>query len=248
MRELRAAETARLLRTAFRLLSEPGPEPPTIAAIGDAAGISCPVVIHWYNDVETLGRLAVKTCIERLAASLADATRPALTLHEATLAYAAACAGLFSSDDYRRLIYLVMRDGPSWPWLVAAHEQGIVDAVRAGLARLVRDAGGAAGTQLEIRASGTRAFVRRLQDQLALPMLLPGRKAPTRQQVRAVAERACGDALASVYSAGAVALVLADMVAAGRRAEWRHVRPASFELAGVVTPSDDGQSLNGWTL
>jgi AcrR family transcriptional regulator len=218
MRELRAAETARLLRAAFRLFAEPEPERPTLARIGDAAGLSCPVVIHWYGDSETLFRLAVRARIAALAAPLAG-PRPTLPLREAIRVYAGVCARLFRSDDYRRLVYLVMRDGPTWPWLAGAHERGIVDAVRGGLGRLVREAGAPSGARLEIRASGTRAFARRLHEELALPMLLPGRKPPTHQQVRTVVERASEEALAAVYSARALTLALGEM-APDDRTPW----------------------------
>ncbi|HEX4739373.1 MAG TPA: hypothetical protein VH331_17635 [Allosphingosinicella sp.] len=211
MKELTAVETARLLRTAFRLFSEPGPGQPTRAQIAEAAGIAPAAIRHWYHDPETLYRLAVIRRIAGFAVPLRLRPRGAPPLREAIRAYAATCAAVFASDDYRRLLYLVMRDGRACPWLVAAHERGVVEVARAGLSRIVRQAG-VPGAGLEIRAGGTRAFVRRLQERLSLSMLLPDRKHPTHLELRALIESVAGEALASVYSGPTLARALEEIL------------------------------------
>src|SRR5690242_1107467 len=105
MKELGPVATKRLMRAAFRLWSEPGPERPAIAAIAAAAGLAEAAVLHWYDDAETLCRLAIRDRIAALAAPLEGARRPLLPLAEAIRDYTAACAAVFASDDYRRLLY-----------------------------------------------------------------------------------------------------------------------------------------------
>jgi AcrR family transcriptional regulator len=211
---------ARLLRTAFRLHSEPGLRRPSVRAIAASAGMSARSTYYWYGDIATLYRLAVTRQIEALAAPLSWSPAPATLLREAVMLYAEICARLFASEDYRRLAYLVMRDGAANPWLVRKHEQGIMEAARAGLARVVGQIRTPREIQLEIRASGTRAFVKRLQGELALPMLLPRQKEPTRIEVRALAEKITSEALESVYSTAAIADALGQLV---RRPAARNV-------------------------
>ncbi|HEX5182863.1 MAG TPA: TetR/AcrR family transcriptional regulator C-terminal domain-containing protein [Allosphingosinicella sp.] len=216
MREIGAEAAARLLRAAFRLLTEPGAERPGLAAIAGAAGVAPALAVHWYEDVETLGRLAATASIRTLAAPFA-APPPALPLRASVRRHALACAALFGSDDYRRLVTLVMREGPGWPWLAALHERGIAEPARERLARIVRQAGIRGGGRLEIRSSGTRAFVERLQAEFALRPLLPPRRAPARREARLLVERSVDEALAAIYSPQSVALALGAMMPAGIR-------------------------------
>ncbi|MDB5692714.1 MAG: hypothetical protein JWO81_1777 [Alphaproteobacteria bacterium] len=204
MEELGIRRTSRLLREAFRLCSQPGPHPPPVDAVAKASGSSAALILYWYGDVETLFRLAVVDRAAALAAPLAWSPPPGTPLGEAVLCYTGISAALFASEDYRRLAYLVMRDGVSSPWLVRQHERNIVEAVEAGLGRVVAQA----RPRSAILSSGTRAFVKRLQGELALPMLLPRQKQPTRREIRALVETVCDRALNSVYSTAAVARAL----------------------------------------
>jgi AcrR family transcriptional regulator len=209
MKELDQADAERLLDAAFRLVSEPGSGRPSIAELARASNVPVRSILHWYGDLETVTRLAVARRVTALAAPLASYAPESRRLHDALAGYARIGAALFASDDYRRLAYLVVRDGRSRAWLIRMHERDIVGAAQAGLARLVRGAG---RLRLDIRASGTRAFVRRLQSELALPMLLPGRKEPTRREIDAVARRAAEEALKSVYPASTIAAALGQLV------------------------------------
>jgi predicted dienelactone hydrolase len=133
---------------------------------------------------------------------------------------------LFASEPYRRLAFLLMRDGLSRPWLVTQHREGVIEAVQAALARIVHQARGSA----EIRSSGTRAFVERLQRELALPMLLPRQKGPTAREMAMVAEQAAEVAIASVYHAGTIAAALGQLTAPPAT---RRVRPTRSHPPGL---------------
>jgi hypothetical protein len=200
MKELGIRRTSRLLREAFRLYARPGPHPPTIEEIATASSVPADLILYWYGDVETLCRLAVTDRVAALAAPLAWSPPPRTGLREAVLCYAAISAALFASEDYRRLAYLMMRDGASTPWLVRQHERNIVGTLGTGLARVVAEA----DSRSAILASGTRTYVKRLQAELALPMLLPGQKQPTRREIRTLVESVSDQVLRSVYSSIAI--------------------------------------------
>lgn len=204
MDELGDRATSRLLRNAFRLHAQPGARPATIAEIADASQLDADLVLHWYGDVETLCRLAVTARVAALAAPLSWTPPPGIGLGDAVRRHGELSAALFASEDYRRLAFLVMRDGAANPWLVRQHELGVVGAVEDGLARTVARA--RPGSAL--LASAARAFSRRLQNELALPMLLPRRKGPTRREIRDLVVEVADQALRSVYSTRAVTRAL----------------------------------------
>lgn len=204
--------TSRLLQAVFRLYSEPGLHRPSVRDIVKAARVASKSIYYWYGDIETLYRLAVSRHVDALTAPLSWSPPPGDPPREAILHYSRLCADLFASEDYRRLAYLVMRDGPSNSWLVGKHERDVVERVQAGLARIVGEAKNAPRSRLEIRSSGTRAFVRRLQSELALPMLMPRQKGPTHMEIRALVERTSDEALKAVYSTHAVSTALGQLV------------------------------------
>ncbi len=212
----------RVYRDAFRLCSEPGPRQVSVSDVARASRLRPGVVNHWFGDMETLYRLAVTERVAALAAPLDWSPEPGQAVGDVIAEHGRICADLFESEDYRRLLYLVVRDGAAFPWLAKKHESAILEAMRDGLARIVARARAPAGTRLEIRASATRAFVTRLQAELALPMLLPGQKPPIRMKVRQVIEEVAADAARAVYSSGLVIAALEQF--AERRA--RQAPPA----------------------
>jgi AcrR family transcriptional regulator len=190
----------RVCRAVFRLHSEPGSDKVTVRNIARAAGVPSNSLYYWYGDMGTLYRLSVADHIDRLKAELESMPDPTPSVRDAILDYARICAEAFGSDAYQRLLYLVIRDGAAHPWLVKKHQSDILDVIQATHARVVARAGRSRGAQLEIRSSAGRAFVKRLQGELALPMLLPGRKQPTRQELRLLTEAVAGAALDAVYA------------------------------------------------
>jgi AcrR family transcriptional regulator len=221
-------QSSRVLEAAFRLASEPGLAPLSIAAVAAASGARPRSIRHWFGDAETLYRLAVARELAALAAPLAWSPAPGTRRRDAVGHFARICAELFSSEAYRRLAFLLMRDGALRPWLVGQHRREVIEAVQAGLARVVRQASGGA----EIRSSGTRAFAGRLQRELALPTLLPGQKGPTRREMITIAEEAADAAMNSVYAADAIPAALGQLVP---RTAWRNPRlPAGPPPAGTL--------------
>jgi hypothetical protein len=91
---------------------------------------------------------------------------------------------------------------------VKKHQADILDFAQAKLGRVVAAAGRASGVQLEIRSSACRAFVSRLQRELAFPLLVPGQKEPTRLEVRLLTEDLAARTIDGVYQPRAVATVL----------------------------------------
>ncbi|MDB5692948.1 MAG: hypothetical protein JWO81_2011 [Alphaproteobacteria bacterium] len=200
---LEPATIDKLHREAFRLYSDPTGGGVTVRRIVKAAGVSSNNLYHWYGDIGTLYRLAVSAHISMLAGRLKWSPERDATPRAAILEFATLCAELFGSEDYRRLLYLVVRDGARHPWLARKHQSAIVEAAESALGEGISRIGRAGGARLEIRASSRRAFVMRLQGALALPMLVPGTRPKTRQDVRLLTESVASQALNDVYAAGA---------------------------------------------
>ncbi|HEY0414510.1 MAG TPA: hypothetical protein VGD66_15355 [Allosphingosinicella sp.] len=210
------ARTDRLHDAVFRLQSDPARTRVTVRDVVAAAGIDSGTLYHWYGDMETLYRLSVAAQIAAIEAALAPACDAETSVRGAILAYAARCAGQFESERYRRLLYLVVRDGAARPWLPKKHEAAIVERARIGLKQAVAGAGRRAGSALDLRASAGRAFVRRLHEEIALPMLVPGRRPLTRHELRQICQEAADSALAAVYPVRAVVRGLEALPMAGR--------------------------------
>jgi AcrR family transcriptional regulator len=211
MAERSRLDTRRLLDAAFRIWSERGAGEGMLERIARAAKADPERILYWYDDLETLFRLAVDSRVKALLAPLESCCAPAAPVREVVRNYAEACVELLASDDYRRLCYVVIRDGTLYPWLIRKHDAVLLGTMQSLLGRLVRRAVEKPGIALDIRASGTRAFVSDLQRELALPMLLPKRKEPTRLEMRLLVARATEQAMRSVYPAGTIveSLVLA---------------------------------------
>jgi AcrR family transcriptional regulator len=218
---------AKLHRAVFQLHSEPGGGKVTVRQIVKAGGVPTNSLYYWYGDMDTLYRLAVTDHIAALKDELEWAPDPALSVRAALVDYARTCASVLGSDAYQRLLYLVVRDGAAQPWLVKKHQSEILDFIQATLARLVARTGRANGVQLEIRSSAGRAFVKRLQSELALPMLLPGQKQPTRQEVRQLTESAANAAFGACYSTRMVADEIMRLPSAYRPLPGSGAKPAA---------------------
>lgn len=220
--------TTKLYHQVFRLYSEPDRRRVTVREIVKAAGVPSNSIYYWYGDIDTLYRMAVSDRISALAGQLKWSPAPGDGPRAAVFEFARICASLFASEDYRRLLYLVVRDGALYPWLTKRHQSEILDAMQSALGKAVPKAGLATGARLEIRASACRAFVKRLQGELALPMLVPGQKDRTQQEVRQLIEAVAAETLAAVYSAGAVVHALEGLpVRAPAGAERPALRPAA---------------------
>src|SRR6478672_10095771 len=225
---MQKATRTKLHQAVFSLYSEAGGGKVTVRQIVKAGGVPTNSLYHWYGDIDTLYRLAVTDQIAALRDELFWSLDPALSVRAALLEHARTCANAFGSEAYQRLLFLVVRDGAARPWLVKKHQSELLDFVQATLARLVARAGRANGAQLEIRASAARAFVKRLQAELALPMLMPGHKQPTKQEVRLLTESLANDAFGACYST----LQVADAI--GRLSTGRPVLPAPHPMSSQI--------------
>src|SRR4051812_25052462 len=119
---MQSATRTKLHRAVFQLHSEPGGGKVTVRQIVKAGGVPTNSLYYWYGDIDTLYRLAVTDHIATLSDALSWSLDPALTVRAALLDYARTCAGLFGSEAFQRLLYLVVRDGAAQPWLVKKHQ------------------------------------------------------------------------------------------------------------------------------
>jgi AcrR family transcriptional regulator len=189
----------------------------TLRDIIHAGGLSTNSIYNWYGSTEELYERAVSDEI----AALALLIRPPLdflTVEEAIGSYAETCAGLFRSERYRSLLFLVVRDGATRAWLPRKHQREIIERMEYCLGEVVVAAGKKVGRSLEVRSSICQRFVKRLQSELSLPMLVPLQKEPTNRAVRLLAEAAAAEAAASVYSVESIRAAVGEMARSSIRA------------------------------
>src|SRR4051794_36120367 len=122
---MQTATRARLHRAVFQLYSEPAGKV-TVRQIVKAGGVPTNSLYYWYGDIDTLYRLSSTDHIAALRDELDWSLDPALSVRTALLDYARTCAAAFGSEAYRRLLYLVVRDGAVRPWLVKKHQSELL--------------------------------------------------------------------------------------------------------------------------
>ena len=196
--ELKTRE--RVQEAVFHLYSTPHAERITVRNVVKAAGLPSNTINHWYGGLENLYRVSVLMQISRLSQCLKQLPPKGISPRHAVLAYSGLCADIFASDTYNRLLYLVVRDGALNSWLPQRHRSEILQVVERNLSIVVLTSGAARGERLEMRWSAARAFVKRLQSELALPMLIPGHKGFRNRELRQFVESIATEAMAAVYS------------------------------------------------
>ena len=180
----------------------------TVRDVAKAGKVSPSWIYYWYGNIDTLYRLAIKSRVSQLASVLNWSSAHDGTVRATVQDFAQVCAQLFASDRYRRLLYLVVRDGPHNPWLIKAHQELILDKAKATLASTVSKAGALSGLCLDIRASAAHAFVTRFQNDLALPMLLPKKKEPTTAEIRRLVQINVDQAMGGIYCIGTTLMLM----------------------------------------
>ncbi|HEX5183086.1 MAG TPA: hypothetical protein VFW19_08030 [Allosphingosinicella sp.] len=190
--------TARLLGRTYRLCSTRGQGDVALEDIARETGTDVDRLLFWYDDVDTMLRLAVDREIRAMRARLGRISVGG-SVRAAILEHARICAGLFASDAYGRLCYMVVRDTGRHKWIKAKHS-ALLDSVKRHLSCLVAAAGTASGTPIALRASGANKFVGRLQREIALPLLLPRQKRLTAAELRSAGDAAAQEVFQGLYA------------------------------------------------
>ena len=119
------------------------------------------------------------------------------TLHERVLSFARELIKYLSSDDYRLMLFLVVRDTRRFPWLALTYRRHIVIPIRDAIEELIRDYGRKLERYTALRNGAAEAFIETLEAQFALGALLP-KAAAAPMDTEGMAQRCTIDLVAAV--------------------------------------------------
>ncbi len=157
--------------------------------------------IHRRFNRERMFRHAILLLVREVAEEAASIDPPAhQSVREAVRGYAVRVAALFASERYRKLLYIVVRDGRENEWLAEAYEGRVTRPIRAKLTGLVRRAGLLSGAALVLRPNSEQRFLAKLENFFVLPALKPDFVEPSADEASAVIEAAVNDIVAATFA------------------------------------------------
>jgi AcrR family transcriptional regulator len=177
----------------------------TFEAIAERAGLNYWQVYRFHGNAKTLFRAAVSRLVQRIEAGLRAGPAEAPSVSEGVRRYTAFAAGMMQDEAYAQFAYLLIRDRCVEPMLEEAYEGRIARALRAGLEKIVRNAGLKHGLIILLGAAASRDFVKSLEAEFVLPKLLPGFVAPDAEAANATVRRIADRIVAASYVLGAEA-------------------------------------------
>src|SRR6185503_7832872 len=174
----KAARADQVADAALALFLDNPRDAVTFEAIAERAGLNYWQVYRFHGNAKTLFRAAVSRLVQRIETGLRAAPAEATSVSEGVRRYTAFAAELMQDEAYAQFAYLLIRDRCVEPMLEEAYESRIARALRAGLEKMVRNAGLKHGLIILLGAVATRNFVKSLETEFVLPQLLPGFVAP----------------------------------------------------------------------
>lgn len=144
----------------------------SLAGIAEQSGVSLWALRYNFDNCERLFRAVAQRLIDQVidAAIYREPIRP--VVRDAVGDYTRFVAELLRGDDYRSLLYLVVRNGRHHDWLRHAYEERVVGGICGTLEAVIRRSGEAHGITVLLREHAARRFHRRLETELALSTLL----------------------------------------------------------------------------
>ncbi len=140
----------------------------SIEAIADRADLSFWQVYYSFDGQEDVYRAVVGRLFANIEAQLDAAPRASDTVRGTIADLVDWIETLFLSTDYRRLIFLKLRDGPSEPWLAMNFQRKIRDRVHAALEAQISAAGRNHGLSILCDTDSIKLSVARLEAATAL--------------------------------------------------------------------------------
>jgi AcrR family transcriptional regulator len=201
----KAARADQVADAALELFLELPRDAVTFEAIAERAGLNYWQVYRFHGNAKTLFRAAVSRLVQRIEAGLRAGPAEAPSVSEGVRRYTAFAAGMMQDEAYAQFAYLLIRDRCVEPMLEEAYEGRIARALRAGLEKIVRNAGLKHGLIILLGATATRDFVKSLEAEFVLPKLLPGFVAPDAEAASATVRRIADRIVAASYVLGAEA-------------------------------------------
>jgi len=201
----KAARADQVADAALALFLDHPRDAVTFEAIAERAGLNYWQVYRFHGNARTLFRAAVSRLIQRIETRLREAPGEAPSVSEGVRRYAAFAAELMQDEAYAQFAYLLIRDRCVEPMLEEAYEKRIARPLRAGLEKIVRNAGLRHDLIILLGAAAPRDFVKSLEAEFVLPKLLPGHVAPDAETVAMVYARIADRTVAATYVLGAEA-------------------------------------------
>jgi AcrR family transcriptional regulator len=144
----------------------------SIDDIAERLGISYWQVYYAFDGQEDIYRAAVYRLVDTIADM--DGYEPAanLSVSQSIQDYVRYAAGIVSTDEYRKLLFLCLRDQHTDPFVKAIYDQRIAEPLRQGLEDTVTRAGAQTGMDLCVLNGERDSYLTKLEATLALPKLL----------------------------------------------------------------------------
>lgn len=188
-----------LLRRATPVLVNHPFEHLSLQSVADACGASLWAFRYNFDNVERLFRAVATRLIDEVVAVADFRAEDGASVRNAIAAHAAFLATLFESEAYRRLAFLVVRNGRHHRWLEEAYEARVVGRVCAGFEAMVRNVSLRGGAPILVRAGVARRYFKRLETELVLSRLLPALVDGSDAEREAVVKTAAAQAFEGTY-------------------------------------------------
>jgi len=201
----KAARADQVADAALALFLDNPRDAVTFEAIAERAGLNYWQVYRFHGNARTLFRAAVSRLVQRIETGLRGAPSEAPSVSEGVRRYTAFVADIMRDEAYAQFAYLLIRDRCVETMLEEAYERRIARALRAGLEKMVRNAGLKHGLIILLGAAATRDFVKSLEAEFVLPKLLPGYAAPSAEALAAAVKRIADRTVALTYALGSEA-------------------------------------------
>lgn len=173
------------------------PDDPSVRQLAAMSGLHYHYVWRRFPDQEQARRKTLEGWIKELALSGPAIPPSGPSLHARITALARSMAGFFASDDYRLMLYLVVRDAARYPWLRHDYGRHIVAPMRGLIDALVNDYGERLGRYTALRKGAADSFFAELESVFALRALRP-MAIGTALDNEAVIQRCVNDLVAAV--------------------------------------------------
>ncbi|MGJ8535542.1 MAG: TetR/AcrR family transcriptional regulator [Parasphingopyxis sp.] len=144
----------------------------SIDEIAERLGISYWQVYYAFDGQEDIYRAAINRLVEMIVNMDSFTPRANLSVSQSIQDYVRYAAGIVGSDEYRKLLFLCLRDQHTDPMVKTAYDQRIAEPLRQGLENTVARAGARTGMDLCILHGERDSYLTKLEATLALPKLL----------------------------------------------------------------------------
>ncbi|RED16309.1 TetR/AcrR family transcriptional regulator [Parasphingopyxis lamellibrachiae] len=162
----------------------------SIDDIAERLGTSYWKIYYSFDGQEDIYRAAINRLVDTITNRDSFTAHSKLSVSQSIQEYIRYAAGIVGSDEYRKLLFLCLRDQHTNPFVKAAYNQKIAEPLCQGLENTIAQAGSRNGLDLYVLHGERDAYLTRLEATLALPKLLGRDNFPNTQFENTVATTA----------------------------------------------------------